>query len=126
MFDCVLPSRNARNGHLFTRWGDVRIRNARHRTDTASLDPTCDCYTCRNFSRAYLHHLDRSKEVLGAMLNTIHNLHFYQVFTREIRAAIESGTFDAYVCQFGTDRQREAAANAPRDDGQSRIPRRIL
>ncbi len=122
MFDCVLPSRNARNGHLFTRWGDVRIRNARHRTDPAPLDPTCDCYTCRNFSRAYLHHLDRSKEVLGAMLNTIHNLHFYQVFTREIRAAIESGTFDAYVRRFATDRRREATANAPRDDVQSRIP----
>jgi queuine tRNA-ribosyltransferase len=108
MFDCVLPSRNARNGHLFTRWGDVRIRNSRHRTDPQPLDPTCDCYTCRNFSRAYLHHLDRAKEVLGAMLNTLHNLHYYQVFTREIRSAIEAGSLDAFLIGFATDRQRES------------------
>ncbi|MSQ19263.1 MAG: tRNA guanosine(34) transglycosylase Tgt [Betaproteobacteria bacterium] len=111
MFDCVLPSRNARNGHLFTRWGDVRIRNARHRTDPEPLDPTCDCYTCRNFSRAYLHHLDRAKEVLGAMLNTIHNLHYYQVFTREIRSAIETGRLETFITGFAADRQRAAAAS---------------
>jgi queuine tRNA-ribosyltransferase len=109
MFDCVLPSRNARNGHLFTRWGDVRIRNTRHRADPNPLDPTCDCYTCRNFSRAYLHHLDRAKEVLGAMLNTIHNLHYYQVFTREIRSAIEAGSLEALLVRFAADRQQEAA-----------------
>ena len=77
MFDCVLPTRNARNGWLYTRYGDVKIRNARHRTDTNPLDQGCDCYTCRNFSRAYLHHLQRANEILGARLNTIHNLHYY-------------------------------------------------
>ncbi len=120
MFDCVLPSRNARNGHLFTRWGDVRIRNSRHRTDASPLDPTCDCYTCRHFTRAYLHHLDRSKEVLGAMLNTIHNLHYYQVFTREIRAAIEAGELSEYIARFTTERRQEAAGQAGRDSVQDK------
>ena len=78
MFDCVMPTRNARNGWLFTRFGDVKIRNARHRTDTGPLDATCGCYTCRNFSRAYLHHLQRVNEILGARLTTIHNLYYYQ------------------------------------------------
>ena len=90
MFDCVLPTRNARNGWLFTRFGDVKIRNARHREDTRALDATCGCYCCRNFTRAYLHHLQRANEILGARLGTIHNLFYYQVLMRELRAAIES------------------------------------
>jgi queuine tRNA-ribosyltransferase len=91
MFDCVLPTRNARNGWLFTRWGDVKIRNARYRDDTRPLDATCACYACRNFSRAYLHHLHRANEILGARLNTLHNLHYYQQLMGELRAAIELG-----------------------------------
>ena len=83
MFDCVMPTRNARNGHLFTRFGDVRIRNARYRDDTGPLDPTCLCSTCNHYSRAYLHHLDRCNEILGARLNTLHNLHFYLNLMRE-------------------------------------------
>ncbi|HXZ52194.1 MAG TPA: tRNA guanosine(34) transglycosylase Tgt [Burkholderiales bacterium] len=91
MFDCVLPTRNARNGWLFTRWGDVKIRNARYRDDTRPLDASCACYACRNFSRAYLHHLHRANEILGARLNTLHNLHYYQQLMGELRAAIELG-----------------------------------
>ena len=106
MFDCVLPTRNARNGWLFTRFGDVRIRNARHRHDTAPLDATCTCYTCRHFSRAYLHHLQRVNEILGARLATIHNLHYYLTLMGEIRAAIEAGTLDAYVARFNSERGR--------------------
>ncbi len=97
MFDCVLPTRNARNGHLFTSTGVVRIRNAVHRSDRAPLDPSCSCYTCRNFSRAYLHHLDRAGEMLGGMLMTIHNLHFYHSLMAELRAAIEAGTLSRLV-----------------------------
>ena len=97
MFDCVLPTRNARNGHLFTSQGVVRIRNARHRHDTAPLDPACGCYTCRNYSRAYLHHLDRRGEILGAHLNTLHNLHFYQQLMARARSAIETGEWAAFV-----------------------------
>jgi queuine tRNA-ribosyltransferase len=93
MFDCVLPTRNARNGWLFTRFGDIRIRNARYRDDTAPLDERCACYTCRNFTRAYLYHLDKTKEILGARLNTLHNLHYYQELMRELRSAIEQGVF---------------------------------
>ena len=92
MFDCVLPTRNARNGHLFTSGGVVRIRNARYRTDSAPLDERCACYTCANFSRAYLHHLDRCGEILGAVLMTIHNLSFYQALMAQLRGAIEAGT----------------------------------
>ena len=88
MFDCVLPTRNARNGWLFTRYGDVKIRNARYRADTGALDPTCVCYSCRNFTRGYLHHLQRVNEILGARLNTIHNLHYYLTLAAELRAAI--------------------------------------
>lgn len=95
MFDCVMPTRNARNGWLFCRHGDVKIRNARHRTDTAPLDPLCGCYTCRHFSRAYLHHLQKANEMLGARLNTIHNLHYYQDLMRDLRSAIEAGTLTA-------------------------------
>jgi len=100
MFDCVMPTRNARNGHLFTSAGVVKIRNAAHRHDTGPLDAECDCYTCRNFSRAYLHHLDRCGEMLGAQLNTIHNLHHYQQVMRELRAAIENKRLSAYVEEF--------------------------
>jgi len=92
MFDCVLPTRNARNGWLFTRSGDVKIRNARWRDDARPLDASCACYGCRHFSRAYLHHLQRANEILGARLNTIHNLHYYLELMRELRAAIEAGT----------------------------------
>ena len=95
MFDCVLPTRNARNGWLFTRFGDVRIRNARYREDTAPLDPECACYTCRSFTRAYLYHLQKANEILGARLNTLHNLHYYQELMRELRSAIERGTLQA-------------------------------
>jgi queuine tRNA-ribosyltransferase len=91
MFDCVLPTRNARNGWLYTRHGDVKIRNARWRDDPAPLDAQCTCYACRNFSRAYLHHLQKANEILGARLNTLHNLHYYQELMRELRAAIEGG-----------------------------------
>ena len=104
MFDCVMPTRNARNGHLFTRFGDIRIKNAIHKIDTRPLDETCDCYCCRNFSRAYLHHLHRCNEILGARLNTIHNLHYYQILMRELRAAIAAGTYADYVTRFARDR----------------------
>ena len=100
MFDCVMPTRNARNGHLFTRAGVVKIRNSCYKEDLAPLDVTCDCYTCQNFSRSYLHHLDKCKEVLGARLNTIHNLHFYQDLMRELRQAIERGELASYVEKF--------------------------
>jgi queuine tRNA-ribosyltransferase len=93
MFDCVLPTRNARNGWLFTRCGDIRIRNARYRDDTAPLDERCSCYTCRNYTRAYLYHLDKTKEILGARLNTLHNLHYYQELMKAVRSSIEQGTF---------------------------------
>lgn len=100
MFDCVMPTRNARNGHLFTHQGVVRIRNAVHARDTGPLDPLCDCYTCRNYSRSYLRHLSRCNEILGARLNTIHNLHYYQSLMRDIRQAIEEQRFDAFVRDF--------------------------
>jgi queuine tRNA-ribosyltransferase len=106
MFDCVLPTRNARNGWLFTRYGDVKIRNARHRTDTGPLDPTCACPTCRGFSRAYLHHLQRVNEILGARLNTLHNLHYYLQLAAEIRAAIADGSFAEWSARFRADRTR--------------------
>ena len=100
MFDCVMPTRNARNGHLFTHYGVVKIRNARHRHDTGPLDPLCDCYTCQNFSRAYLHHLERCGEMLGAQLNTIHNLRYYQLLMADLREAIAEGRLEAYVAEF--------------------------
>ncbi len=105
MFDCVMPTRNARNGWLFTRFGDVKIRNARHREDVRPLDETCACYTCRNFSRAYLHHLQRANEILGARLNTIHNLFYYQELMREMRAAIEADDFEGFRRRFQAQRQ---------------------
>ena len=104
MFDCVMPTRNARNGWLFTRFGDIKIKNATHKADTRPLDPSCDCYTCRNFSRAYLHHLHRTGEILGSMLNTVHNLRYYQTLTSELREAIAAGTFAAYVQRFRSER----------------------
>ena len=100
MFDCVMPTRNARNGMLFTRLGDIRIRNSRYRNDTEPLDAACTCYTCRHFSRAYLHHLDKSQEILGAMLNTTHNLHYYQQLMRELRDAIQAGQLAGYLAEF--------------------------
>ena len=100
MFDCVMPTRNARNGWLFTRHGDVKIKNACHKDDTQPLDATCGCYCCRHFTRAYLHHLHRTGEILGARLNTIHNLFYYQTLMAEMRAAIETGTLGAYVGEF--------------------------
>jgi len=100
MFDCVMPTRNARNGHLFTSQGVVKIRNAAHKTDTGPLEAGCDCYTCQNFSRAYLHHLDRCKEILSAQLNTIHNLRYYQRLMSGLRSAIETGTFERFVADF--------------------------
>ncbi|ART62452.1 tRNA-guanine transglycosylase [Kushneria marisflavi] len=100
MFDCVMPTRNARNGHLFTFDGVVRIRNATHRHDTRPLEEGCDCYTCQNFSRSYLHHLDRCGEMLGAQLNTIHNLRHYQQLMSGLRGAIEAGTLADFVAAF--------------------------
>ncbi len=101
MFDCVMPTRNARNAHLFTRHGTLRIRNAKYERDTRPLDETCSCYTCRSgFSRAYLRHLDRCGEMLGPQLATIHNLHYYQELMAGLRAAIADGTLDAFVAEF--------------------------
>jgi queuine tRNA-ribosyltransferase len=104
MFDCVMPTRNARNGWLFTRHGDIKLKNARHKTDTGPLDADCSCYTCRNFSRAYLHHLHRLGEILGARLNTIHNLHYYQELMAGMRSAIEQGKFAEFVAEFKRQR----------------------
>ncbi|MDE2131227.1 MAG: tRNA guanosine(34) transglycosylase Tgt [Betaproteobacteria bacterium] len=104
MMDCVMPTRNARNGWLFTRHGDVKIRNARHKLDTRPLDERCDCYTCRRFSRAYLHHLQQVNEMLGARLNTLHNLHYYQTLMAELRAAIQAGRLAEYRAEFARDR----------------------
>jgi queuine tRNA-ribosyltransferase len=100
MFDCVMPTRHARNAHLFTRRGALNIRNAIHARDTGPIEADCACYTCRNYSRSYLRHLDKCKEILGSRLNTIHNLYFYQRLMREIRAAIEAGRFDSYAAEF--------------------------
>ena len=100
MFDCVMPTRNARNGHLFTSAGVVKIRNAVHRHDTRPLDANCDCYTCQNFSRAYLHHLEKCGEILGAQLNTLHNLRYYQTLMANIRQAIAEGSLDEFAVQF--------------------------
>ncbi|MFZ2739490.1 MAG: tRNA guanosine(34) transglycosylase Tgt [Burkholderiaceae bacterium] len=119
LFDCVMPTRNARNGHLFTRFGDLKLRNARHKSDPQPVDETCTCYACagntgvpfkqggdKGFSRAYLHHLDRCGEMLGPMLATIHNLHYYLNLMHEVRQALDQGSFGAFVKQFHTDRAR--------------------
>jgi queuine tRNA-ribosyltransferase len=100
MFDCVMPTRNARNGHLFTSEGVVRIRHARHRMDTGPADPACDCYTCQHYSRAYLRHLHRCGEILAAELMTLHNLHFYQRLMADLRAAIAAGELEAFAADF--------------------------
>ena len=100
MFDCVMPTRNARNGHLFTSQGLLRIRNARYRNDTTPLDSACRCYTCQNFSRAYLHHLDKCNEILGSQLNTLHNLHYYQQLMKQLRQAIKQDQLEAFAHNF--------------------------
>jgi len=108
LFDCVLPTRNARNGHLFTHHGDIRIRNSQYRADTRPLDDTCGCYTCQHYSRAYLRHLDRCNEILGARLNTIHNLHYYQDLMRQLRAAIAEHRLEAFSAAFYAQRGQMA------------------
>ncbi|XSG83777.1 MAG: tRNA guanosine(34) transglycosylase Tgt [Methylohalobius sp. ZOD2] len=104
MFDCVMPTRNARNGHLFTRFGVVKIRNSRYRADTRPIDDSCDCYTCRHYSRSYLHHLDRCKEILGAHLNTVHNLHYYQELMDGLRKAIAAHQLEEFIDHFYRER----------------------
>jgi queuine tRNA-ribosyltransferase len=110
MFDCVMPTRHARNGHLFTRNGVVNIRNSAYAADLAPLDAECTCYTCRNFSRSYLRHLDRCKEILGARLNTIHNLHHYLDLMRALRAAIRAGSLKEWIRQFRAVPRGDAGA----------------
>ena len=106
MFDCVMPTRNARNGWLFTRYGDIKIRNSKYKDDLRPLDPTCDCYACKHFSRAYLHHLQKVNEILGARLNTIHNLHYYLHLMQEIRDALDADRFDEWKEEFYRNRAR--------------------
>ena len=106
MFDCVMPTRNARNGHMFTRFGDLKIRNARYKLEAAPVDSSCGCYACKNFSRAYLHHLDRCGEMLGPMLSSIHNLHYYLNLMQDVRDALDAGSFNAFVTGFHLDRAR--------------------
>jgi len=117
LFDCVMPTRNARNGHLFTRFGDLKLRNARHRSDERPLDESCTCYTCAGhrrddgsvsggFSRAYLHHLERCGEMLAPMLASLHNLHYYLNLMQDVRTALDEGRFEAFRAQFHADRQR--------------------
>ncbi len=109
MFDCVMPTRNARNGHLFTKFGDIKIKNARYKEDVRPLDETCTCYTCKNFSRAYLHHLFRIGEILGARLNTIHNIHYYLSLMSDIRNAIKRKKFADFEYEFHLYRQNFSA-----------------
>ena len=116
MFDCVMPTRNARNAYLFTSAGVLKLRNARHRDSELPVDADCDCYTCRNFSRAYLHHLDRCNEMLGAQLATIHNLHFYQRLMRDIRAAVGEGGFESFSARFRHRYQAGDPAIGPEDE----------
>lgn len=106
MFDCVMPTRNARNGWLFTRYGDIKIRNSKYKDDLRPLDPTCDCYACKHFSRAYLHHLQKVNEILGARLNTIHNLHYYLHLMQEIRDALDADRFEEWKEEFYENRAR--------------------
>ncbi len=105
MFDCVMPTRNARNGWLFTRFGDLKLRNASYKNDERPLDPSCSCYCCKNFSRAYLHHLQKVNEILGAQLNTIHNIHYYLNLMSEIRVALENNSFQEFIKDFEKNRQ---------------------
>lgn len=107
MFDCVMPTRNARNGHLFVSTGVIKIRNAKHKDDPSTLDAECDCYTCKNYSRSYLHHLDRCNEILGARLNTMHNLHHYQKLMQGLRAAIAEQKLEEFVAEFYQKRGME-------------------
>lgn len=107
MFDCVMPTRNARNGHLFVSSGVIKIRNAKHKTDTSPLDEKCDCYTCKNYSRSYLHHLDKCNEILGARLNTIHNLRYYQIVMEGLRDAIASSSLDEFVQKFYAEKNMQ-------------------
>ena len=100
MFDCVIPTRHARNGYLYTSNGEIKIRNSKHKNDFGPLDDSCSCYTCSNFTKSYLHHLDKTKEILGSTLNTIHNLHFYQKLMRDLRLAIETGTLQTFLNEF--------------------------
>ena len=118
MFDCVLPTRNARNGWLFTRHGDLKIRNARHRDDPAPLDAECACYTCRHFTRAYLYHLQKANEILGARLNTLHNLHYYQELMRALRDAIGAGTLAATARRLIEERKRYNSALSPEQSNE--------
>jgi queuine tRNA-ribosyltransferase len=108
MFDCVMPTRHARNGHLFTSTGVINIRNAQYQRDPNPIDPACGCYTCKNYSRAYLRHLDRCNEILGSRLNTIHNLHFYLELMRQLRAAIAAGRVEAFARDFLAARRSPA------------------
>ncbi len=108
MFDCVMPTRNARNGHLFVTEGVIKIRNAKHKTDTGPLDENCDCYTCKNYSRSYLHHLDKCNEILGARLNTIHNLRYYQIVMEGLREAISNNALEDFVADFYAKKGMEA------------------
>lgn len=110
MFDCVMPTRNARNGHIFTRNGILRLRNAVHQDDTGPIDPECGCYTCQNYSRSYLRHLDKCSEILGARLNTIHNLFYYQELMQGLRAAIASGQLEAFIEDFWRRRGEDSVA----------------
>jgi queuine tRNA-ribosyltransferase len=119
MFDCVMPTRNARNGHLFTSAGVVKIRNAAHQRDTGPLDPACGCYTCRHYSRAYLRHLDRCNEILGARLNTIHNLHYYLGLMRRIRAAVQAGDYGRFAAAFLAG--PEGGGGSPGAEGPARL-----
>ncbi len=118
MFDCVMPTRNARNGHLFTAEGVIKIRNAKHRHDTGPLDAECDCYTCTNFSRSYLHHLDKCGEILGAQLNTIHNLRFYQNIMAGLREAIANQRLDEFVADFYAKQGLEVPPLSPQEGEQ--------
>jgi queuine tRNA-ribosyltransferase len=104
MFDCVMPTRNARNGWLFTRFGDLKLRNSAYKDDVRPLDPSCTCYTCRNFTRSYLHHLQKTNEILGAQLNTIHNIHYYLNLMNEIRAALDQDQFPEFMAKFAQNR----------------------
>jgi len=107
MFDCVMPTRNARNGHLFSEGGDIRIRNAVHRHDQSPIDEHCACYTCQNYSRAYLHHLDKTNEILGSRLNTMHNLYYYQYLMKGLRRAIEENNLDGFIADFYSKRSED-------------------
>ena len=109
MFDCVIPTRNARTGFLYTSEGIIKIRNTQYTNDTRPLDENCGCYTCQNYSRAYLRHLDKCKEILGSRLNTIHNLYYYQKLMRDIRSAIEEDRFEHYVNEFYAKREAGVA-----------------